>query len=85
MCNVAHPWFIRLTGFHTVAENHDDNVTTRERSTPALNDFNKGMYDGDWLQIVEFVRTMISDTVWKREEANRIRKKAYRFFLREKS
>ena len=27
MCNVAHPWFIRLTRFHTVAENPHDNVT----------------------------------------------------------
>ena len=24
MCNVAHPWFIRLTRFHTVAENPHD-------------------------------------------------------------
>ena len=26
MCNVAHPWFIRLTQFHTVAENRHNNV-----------------------------------------------------------
>ena len=30
MCNDAHPWFIRLTRFHTVAENrHDDVIMTR--------------------------------------------------------
>ena len=26
MCNVAHPWFIRLTRFHTVVENRHDNA-----------------------------------------------------------
>ena len=27
MCNVAHPWFIRLTWFHTVAKNRQDSVS----------------------------------------------------------
>ena len=31
MCNVAHPWFIHLTRFHTVVENRHDNVV---RSLP---------------------------------------------------
>ena len=29
MCNVAHPWFIRLNRFHTVAENRH-NIASRE-------------------------------------------------------
>ena len=30
MCNVSHPWFIRLTRFHTVAENRHDNADDNE-------------------------------------------------------
>ena len=51
------------------------------RSTPELNKFNEGEYDGEWLQIGRFLRTMTPDVAWTREEANRIRKNAYRFFL----
>ena len=50
-------------------------------STPALNDFDESKYDGEWLQIGGFLRTMMPDTSWTKDEANRIRKKAYRFFL----
>ena len=59
------------------------NVTTRKGSTPALNEFNESEYDGEWLRIGRFLRTMTPDTAWTREEANRVRKKAYRFFLRD--
>ena len=33
-------------------------------------------YDGEWLQIAGFLRTMTLDAVWTKEEANRIWKKA---------
>ena len=58
-------------------------VATRAGSAPALNKFSKSEYDGEWLQIGRFLRTMTQDAAWTREEANRIRKKAYRFFLRD--
>ena len=40
---------------------------------------------GEWLQIGGLLKTMTPDAAWTREEANRIRKKAYRFFLRDGS
>ena len=58
-------------------------VTTRAGSTPALNEFDASKYEGEWLQIGGFLKTMTPDAEWTREEANRIRKKAYRFFLRD--
>ena len=58
-------------------------VTTDRESTPALNDFDESKYDGEWLQIGGFLRTMMPDASWSKDEANRIRKKAYRFFLRD--
>ena len=48
-------------------------VTTDRENTLTLNDFDERKYDGEWLQIGGFLK----------EEANRIRKKAYRFFLRD--
>ena len=33
-------------------------VTTRHGSTPTLNEFNKGEYDGEWLQISKSLKTM---------------------------
>ena len=39
-------------------------VTMRERSTPALNEFDEGKYDGEWLQIGGFLRTMTLDAAW---------------------
>ena len=60
------------------------NVTTRKGNTPALNEFDESRYDGEWLQIGRFLRMMTPDGAWTREEASRVRKKAYRFFLRDK-
>ena len=60
-------------------------VTTRKGSTPTLNEFDKSKYDGEWLQIDGFLKTMTPDAVWTKEKTNRIRKKAYRFFLRDGS
>jgi hypothetical protein len=54
---------------------------TERASTPTLNEFDESEYDGEWLLIGRFLKTMTSATEWTREEANRIRKKAYRFFL----
>ena len=36
-------------------------VTTRKGSTPALNDFVDRKYDGEWLQIGGFLKTMTPD------------------------
>ena len=56
-------------------------VMTRKGSTLALNEFDEGKYDGEWLQIGGFLKTMTSNAAWTREEADQIQKKAYRFFL----
>ena len=52
-------------------------VTTDRGSTPALNDFDDSKYDGEWLQIGGFLRTMTPNVSWTKDEANRIRKKAW--------
>ena len=56
-------------------------VTTRAGSTPALHEFD----EGEWLQSGGFLKAMTPDAAWTREEANLIRKKAYRFFLWDRS
>ena len=58
-------------------------VTTRKGSTPALNEFDESKYDGQWLQIGVFLKKMAPDAAWTKEETHQIRKKAYRFFLRD--
>jgi hypothetical protein len=58
-------------------------LATERGSTPTLNEFNESEHDGEWLQIGRFLKTMTPVTEWTREEACRIRKKAYRFFLRD--
>jgi hypothetical protein len=58
-------------------------LATERVSTPTLNEFDESEYDGEWLLIGRFLRTITPATEWTREEANRIRKKAYRFFLRD--
>ena len=60
-------------------------VMTSTESTLTLNDFDESKYNGEWLQIGGFLKTMIPYMTWTKEEANRIRKKAYRFFLRDGS
>jgi lipocalin len=59
-------------------------LATEKGNTPTLNDFNESEYDGEWLQIGRFLKTMTPTPEWTREEAGRIRKKAYRFFLRDR-
>jgi hypothetical protein len=58
-------------------------VTTGRASTLTLNEFDESEYDGEWLLIGRFLRTMTPAAEWTKEEANRVRKKAYRFFLRD--
>jgi hypothetical protein len=57
--------------------------TTKRASTPMLNEFDESEYNGEWLLIGRFLKMMTTAMEWTREEANRIRKKAYRFFLRD--
>jgi hypothetical protein len=58
-------------------------LATERGSTPTLNEINESGYDGEWLQIGRFLKTMAPATEWTREEACQIRKKAYQFFLRD--
>ena len=58
-------------------------VTTGRENTQTLNDFDESKYNGEWLQIGGFLKTMSLGTTWTKDEANRIWKKAYRFFLRD--
>jgi hypothetical protein len=58
-------------------------LATERASTPTLNEFDENEYEGEWLLIGWFLRTMTPAAEWTREEANWIRKKAYRFFLRD--
>jgi hypothetical protein len=56
-------------------------LATERGGTPALNEFDESEYDGEWLRIERFLKTMTPTPEWTKEEAGRIRKKAYRFFL----
>ena len=47
-------------------------VTAKGGSTPALNEFNENEYEGEWLWVGRFLRTLTPDAVWMKEEANRI-------------
>ena len=51
-------------------------------NTPTLNEFNEDDYKGEWLLIGRFLSTMVLNVTWTKHEAWRIRKKAYRLFLR---
>ena len=53
------------------------------RSTPTLLKFNENDYDEEWLQIGQFLSLMTNDALETKEEASHIRKKAYKFFLRD--
>jgi hypothetical protein len=50
-------------------------------STSTLSEFDESRYDGEWLRIGRFLKTMTPAAEWTREEACQIQKKAYRFFL----
>ena len=57
-------------------------LKTERRSAPPVNDFNEDGYNGEWLLIGRFLKTMTTDAAMTKEEAGRLRKKAYRYFLR---
>mgnify|MGYP000099511706 FL=1 len=57
-------------------------LTADDRSTPTLHAFNEDVYKGKSFLIGRFSSTMAMDSSWKKEETSPIRKKAYRFFLR---
>ena len=44
--------------------------------------FKKGDYEEDWLVIGKFLSKLTKNPSWKREEAQRIRKKAHKYFLK---
>ena len=52
------------------------------RSAPPVNEFDEDGYNGEWLLIGRFLKTMTTDASMTKEEAGRLRKKAYRYFLR---
>ena len=51
------------------------------RSAPPVNEFDEDSYNGEWLLIRRFLKTMTTDASMTKEEAGRLRKKAYRYFL----
>ena len=57
-------------------------LKTERRSAPPVNDFNEEGYSGEWLLVGRFLKTMTTDAEMSAEEAGRLRKKAYRYFLR---
>ena len=57
-------------------------LKVNKRSTPPLNEFDENDYDGEWLLIGRFLRTMTTNTSWTRKEASQLWKKAYGYFLR---
>ena len=49
-------------------------VTTKRGSNLAFNEFFETKYEGEWLQIGRFLKTMTLDAAWTKEEYNRIRR-----------
>ena len=56
-------------------------MKVNKRSTSPLNEFDEDEYDGEWLLIGRFLSTMTTNVSWTKDEASRLRKKAYKFFL----
>ena len=57
-------------------------MKVKRRTTSPLNEFDENDYDREWLLIWRFQKTMMLDASLTREEASRLRKKAYMYFLR---
>ena len=57
-------------------------LSAEDKDTLTLHAFNEDEDEGEWLLIGRFLRTMTTDASLTKEEALRIRKKAYRYFLR---
>ena len=58
-------------------------LSAEDKGMTTLHTFNENEYEGEWLLISGFSRTMTADASWTKEEALRIQKKAYRHFLKE--
>ena len=52
-------------------------LRTERQSAPPVNEFNEDGYNGEWLLIGRFLKTMTTDAAMRKEEAGRLRKKAY--------
>ena len=57
-------------------------LSVEDKHTQILHAFNKNEYEGEWLLIGRLLRTLMSDISLMKEEALRIRKKAYRYFVK---
>ena len=66
---------VALDFFKTAQLSVDDKDIT-------LHTFNENEYEGEWLLIGRFLRTLMPDASWTKEEALWIRKKAYQYFLK---
>ena len=58
-------------------------LSAEDKDTQTLHAFNEDDYKGEWLLIGRFLRTLTTDGSLTMEEALRIRKKAYQYFLKE--
>ena len=50
-------------------------MSANRRSTTALNEFEENDFDGEWLQIGKFLRTMVPVAASMKDEVSRVRKK----------
>ena len=57
-------------------------LSADDKDMQTLHAFNENEYEGEWLLIGRFLRTLTADTSLTKEEALRIRQKAYRYFLK---
>ena len=57
-------------------------LSANKWSTPTLHLFNEDDYEGEWLVIGRVLSMMAPDATSSKDEASRVRKKAYWFFLR---
>ena len=51
------------------------------QSAPPVNEFHEDSYNGEWLLFGRFLKTMTTNASMMKEEAGRLRNKAYRYFL----
>ena len=50
-------------------------ISAEDKDMTTLHSFNENEYEGEWLLIGRFLRTLMPDASWTKEEALRIRKK----------
>ena len=56
---------------------------TEEGTMQVLTNFKEEEYEGEWRQLGKFLSLMKPEIPWSKEETRKIRKKAYKFFLKE--